>query len=246
MRLDGRVALITGAARGIGKAVALTMADRGADIILNDVTVDSLKDVMDAIKSKGRRAWAFAANVADREAVRDMVARACQATSRIDILVNNAGITRDAVLLKMTEAQWDEVIAVNLKGVFNCSQAVAEVMVNNNYGRIITISSIAGQMGNIGQANYSATKAGVIGLTKTLAKELARYSITANAIAPGVIDTEMIQTIPDKVKEFFLKQIPAGRFGRPEEIGFLAAFLASDEAAYITGQVIACNGGWYM
>lgn len=246
MSLQSKVALITGSGRGLGKAMALLLANEGADIIINDVNLEDAKTTAKEIEALGRRTMVSIASVTNREQVAQMFEEIKEKFGRLDILVNNAGITRDAIFLKMTEEQWDTVIDVNLKGIFNCTQFAAAMMKTQNYGKIVSMASVVGQMGNVGQANYSATKAGVIGITKTLSKELARYNVNVNAIAPGIIKTAMTDAIPEKVMEGMLQQIPLGRIGQPEDIAKLVRFLVSDDSQYITGQVIGCNGGWYV
>jgi len=242
MRLKDRIAVVTGSGRGIGEAIAMKMAEEGAHVVVSDVMVDDAERVAEAIRGMGRRALVVKTDVSNKESVQAMVDRTLQEFGRLDILVNNAGITRDALLHKMTEEQWDAVIAVNLKGVFLCSQAASRPMVEQQYGKIINISS-RGMLGNVGQANYSASKAGVAGLTRTLALELARYNINVNAVAPGFIDTPMTQAIPDKVKEKFISSIPLRRIGQPRDIANVVTFLATEEASYVTGQVIFVCGG---
>jgi 3-oxoacyl-(acyl-carrier-protein) reductase len=246
MRLNGKVAIITGAGRGIGRGVAVAMALDGAKVVVTDVNLDNCQAVKREIEGLGRQAIAVKCDVSQRDEVAAMVAEAAKAFGKIDILVNNAGITRDGMITDLTDEQWDGVMSVNLKSMFLCIQAVLNYMAPQQSGRIVNISSITGEMGNIGQTNYAAAKAGAIGMTKSLSKELARKQITINAIAPGFIDTEMTQAVPDKVKEFFIKQIPLGRMGKPSDIAAACVFLASDEADYITGQVLRVNGGWYV
>lgn len=246
MKLESRVALVTGAGRGLGKETALTLAMEGADIIINDVNMADAQQTAAEIQAIGRKTMVSTANVCKREEVEQMFAEIKEKFGRLDILVNNAGITRDSLLLKMTDDQWNLVLDVNLTGVFLCTQCAAAMMKEQNFGKIVNLSSTAGQMGNVGQVNYSATKAGVIGMTKTLAKELARYNINVNAIAPGIIKTPMTATIPEKVMEEMLKQIPLGKIGLPEDIANAVKFLVTEDSKYITGQIIACNGGLYI
>ena len=244
MVLNGRTAVVTGASRGIGRAIALVLAQRGACVVVNYAgRADAAAEVAEAIRSAGGRALVFQANVADPDEAAALVKAANSEFGRIDILVNNAGITRDNLILRMKEDDWDAVLEVNLKGAFNCTRAAARVMVKNHYGRIINISSVVGLTGNSGQANYCAAKAGLLGFTKAMAKELGSRSITVNAVAPGFITTEMTVGLPEEVKEKMLAQVPLKRFGGPGEVGELVAFLASDAAAYITGQTIAIDGG---
>lgn len=242
MRFAGKVAIITGSARGLGAATALRLASEGADIVVNDLSADAAEKTAGEIRALGRKAVISAHDVSDVQQARAMAEEAKKALGKIDILVNNAGITRDAMFHKMTEEQWDQVIRVNLKGVFAATQACIPSMVERKYGKIVNLASIA-WLGNLGQTNYSATKAGVVGMTRTLAIELSRHTINVNAIAPGFIDTQMTQAIPADVKEKFLQRIPMKRMGKPEEIASLIAFLASDEASYITGQILQIDGG---
>ncbi|MDY6987157.1 MAG: 3-oxoacyl-[acyl-carrier-protein] reductase [Thermodesulfobacteriota bacterium] len=243
-----QVVVITGGSRGIGRAIALRMAGPETKIGFNY----SRQDTTDAdeatglIEKAGGSAYSARVNVASVEEVRQFFSQIVEKWGRVDVLVNNAGITADGLLVRMKEADWDRVLAVNLKGAFNCMQAVAKVMMKQRSGHIVNISSVVGVMGNAGQANYTASKGGLIALTKTAAKELAPRGITVNAVAPGFIDTAMTVDLPDKAKEAMLAQVPLGRMGRPEEIAEVVAFLASYKAAYITGQVIHVNGGMYM
>lgn len=246
MNFSGKTALITGAGSGIGKAIAMFLAEHGADIVVNDISARDGAAAVEEIETLGRRALASGANVAMLDEVREMFEQVKVTFRRVDILVNNAGITRDGFLLKMTEADWDQVIDVNLKGVFNCCKYGGAMMADQQYGKIINIASASAQIGNIGQANYAASKGGVISLTKTLAKELARYNINVNGVAPGFIETPMTQAVPDKVREYLVKQIPLARAGRPEDIAHAVAFLASEMSSYITGQIVSCNGGMYV
>lgn len=245
--LSGRVAFITGASRGIGRAIALTLSKAGTDIAGIDLNLDELKSAMKMIEDDtGRKAIAVQADVADPASVAKGVEEAIKVLGRIDILVNNAGITRDNILLRMKDEEWDRVIKINLTGTFNCTKAVIKGMVKNRSGRIISIASVVGAMGNVGQANYAASKAGIIGFTKSIAREYANRGITANAIAPGFIETHMTKALSEEVRDALIKQIPMGRLGMPEDVAHVVEFLASDEAAYITGQVIHVNGGMYM
>lgn len=246
MDFQGKIALVTGSGSGIGREIALLLAKNGANIVVNDVSEANAEATAKDIREMGREALAAFANVADAKAVNEMFSQLKSQFGKVDILVNNAGITRDNFLLKMSEEEWDQVIDVNLKGVFNCCKSAAAMMVESNYGKIVNISSASGQMGNIGQVNYAASKGGVISITKTLAKELARNNINVNAVSPGFIDTPMTGEVPDKVKDFLVKQIPLGRPGTPSDIANAVAFLASDLSSYITGQIIACNGGIYV
>lgn len=247
MRLCGKVALVTGAGRGLGKAIAMRLSEEGAKVVIADLAEESCRAVQEEIAKKGGEALAIACDVGKREQVEPLFAKIVEAFGTIDILINNAGITRDALLNDLTDDQWDAVMNVNLKSMFLCTQLATRIMSEQKAsGKIVNIASIAGEMGNPGQTNYAASKAGVIGMTKSLAKELAKKNICVNAIAPGFIDSEMTQAVPDKVKEYFIKQIPLGRMGKPAEIAAACVFLASSEADYITGQVLRVNGGWYL
>ncbi|HZG17424.1 MAG TPA: 3-oxoacyl-[acyl-carrier-protein] reductase [Candidatus Bathyarchaeia archaeon] len=245
--LNGKVALVTGASRGIGKAIALQLAEAGADVIVNYAGSEgAAADTVAKIKELGRNAIMVKANVANSDEVETMFKAGLDQFGHIDILVNNAGITRDNLIMRMKEEEWDDVISTNLKGVFNCIKAATRPMMKQRFGRIINITSVVGVLGNPGQANYVAAKAGVIGLTKTTARELASRNITVNAVAPGFIDTEMTAVLPDEVKTGMLGQIPLGRLGQPEEIAKVVTFLASDAASYMTGQTLHVDGGMYM
>jgi 3-oxoacyl-[acyl-carrier protein] reductase len=241
MSLADRVAIVTGGGRGIGRAIALRLAEAGANIVVNDI--EPVEAVIKEIKAMGRQALPVVADVSSASEVERMVAEAISAYGRIDILVNNAGIARDQLLLRMTEEDWDRVLAVDLKSVFLCTRAVLKYMVKQRWGRIISLSSIAGIMGNPGQASYAAAKAGIIGFTRTVAKEVASRGITVNAIAPGFIDTEMTRHLKADWKDELKKQIPLGRLGSPGDVAEAVAFLASDAASYITGQVLVVDGG---
>lgn len=240
MRVLGKVAIVTGAARGIGAEMAVRLAEEGADVCVCDIS--DVNVTAEKVSALGRKALALKVDVSDRAQVQAMVDEVASRFGRVDILVNNAGINRDATIKNMTEAQWDAVINVNLKGTFNCIQAVLPHMSEQKYGKIISLASRAA-MGNFGQANYSASKAGIMGLTRTAALELARYNINVNAIAPGYIDTEMTRGVPDEVRERVIKAIPLQRIGTPRDVANLVLFLASDEASYITGQTIFICGG---
>jgi 3-oxoacyl-(acyl-carrier-protein) reductase len=246
MSRDSQVALVTGAGRGIGQAIAVTLAKEGAYIVVNDMDLDSAKQTAEMIHSIGSKTLVSFANIVMRSEVEAMFDSIKNQFGRLDILINNAGITRDNLLVKMSEDEWDQVMAVNLKGVFNCTQFAAKMMVEQNAGKIVNVSSASGQMGNVGQVNYATSKAGLIGMTKTLAKELARFNINVNAIAPGFINTPMTAQVPDKVKDKIKANIPLNRFGQPEDVAKGVKFLVSEESDYITGQVIACNGGLYI
>jgi 3-oxoacyl-[acyl-carrier protein] reductase len=244
--LEGKVALITGGARGIGKEIALTFAKEGCGINICDVSDENLKKTKEQMFSQGVEANEFKVDVTNHREVENMINIILDKSKKIDILVNNAGITRDALLVRMTEEDWDAVINVNLKGVFNCSKVVSKVMMKQKSGRIINIASIIGLMGNSGQANYAASKAGIIGVTKSLAKELGLRNINVNAIAPGYIQTNMTAKLSDDIKKEMLNQIPLGRFGLSVDIANLALFLAAPASDYITGQVIQVDGGMLM
>ncbi|MGG3451367.1 3-oxoacyl-[acyl-carrier-protein] reductase [Domibacillus aminovorans] len=247
MNLDGKIALVTGASRGIGKAIALELARLGADVVINYAgNEQKARDVSEEIKAMGRRSFIIQCDISDSDAVQSMVKETVDQFGRLDILVNNAGITRDNLLMRMKEQEWDDVIDTNLKGVFLCTKAVTRQMMKQRSGRIINISSVVGRIGNAGQANYTAAKAGVIGLTKASARELAARGITVNAIAPGFIATDMTDELPIEAKEQLIGQIPLGTLGEVEDIAAAAAFLASNGAKYITGQVIGVDGGMAM
>lgn len=249
MRLENKVALVTGASRGIGAGIAKKLAAEGADIVINYVGEANLADaqvLQKELEALGRRVLLIDANVADFNAAAAMVDEAVVKLGRIDILVNNAGINRDTLLLRMKEEDWDAVLAVDLKGVFNVTKAAVKYMMKQRYGRIISISSVVGVAGNAGQVNYAAAKAGVIGLTKSVAKEVASRNITANAIAPGFIRTPMTAKMPEVAVEAALKTIPLGRMGEAEDIAKAVVFLASEDADYITGQILHVDGGMLM
>lgn len=246
MILKDKIALVTGAAQGIGKAIALRLANSGADLAVLDMNLEKAEETAKEIEKLGRRAIALKANVASLQEAETIMDETVARLGAIHILVNNAGITRDALILRMKEEEWDAVIDVNLKGTFNCTKAAVRYMSKQRYGRIVNIASIVGEMGNAGQANYSASKAGVIALAKTIAREFAIRNITCNAVAPGFIETAMTQALPEKVREELAKQIPMGRLGAPEDVAEGVLFLVSDAANYITGQVLNINGGMYM
>ncbi len=246
MDLTGKSALITGAAQGIGRVIALELARHGADVVISDVNEAALQDAVVEIGQTGRRAVAVTGNVVQAADCDAMVKACIEAFGKIDIMVNNAGITRDTVLLRMKEEQWDQVIAVNVKGTFNCTKAAIRPMFRAKSGRIINISSVTGAMGNPGQANYSASKAAVMGFTKSIAREYASSGITVNAVAPGFIKTAMTDAIPEKDRDAMIAMIPSQKLGLPEDVAALVCFLAGDQAGYITGQVIHINGGLYM
>jgi 3-oxoacyl-[acyl-carrier protein] reductase len=240
------VALITGAAQGIGKSVALLLAQNGADIVVSDINLEKAEETAKEIESIGSKAIAIKVDVANLKDVERMVESILEKFGKIDILVNNAGITRDKLILRMTEEDWDAVLNVNLKGTFNCTKAVVRHMAKQRSGKIVSIASVVGEMGNAGQVNYSASKAGVIGLTKTIAREFAQRRINVNAIAPGYIETPMTEVLPEKVKEELKRLIPMERLGKPEDVAEAVLFLVSEESNYITGQVLNVNGGIYM
>ena len=245
--LSGKVAFVTGASRGIGRATALRLAQDGAKVALNFASnVSKAEEVKREIEAAGSEAMLMQGDVSKLDVVTELVGKTVDAWGRLDILVNNAGIARDNLLLKMSEDDFDKVIATNLKGVFNCTKAVTKIMMKQRGGRIVNMSSVVALRGNVSQANYAAAKAGIIGLTKSAARELASRGVTVNAVAPGFIDTDMTAALSEKVKEVMLKEIPAGRMGTPEDVANAVAFLVSDQAAYITGQVLSVNGGLVM
>jgi len=244
---DNKVAFITGASRGIGYAIAEALANDGVDIAGIDINISELQSAMKVLgDNTGRSTLAVQADVGDFASMENAAAEVNKVFGKINILVNNAGITRDNLILRMKDSEWDDVMRINLTGTFNCTRAVIKGMVKNRYGRIISIASIVGLMGNVGQANYAASKAGIIGFTKSIAREYANRGVTANAIAPGFIETDMTRKLPEDVKKILLSQIPMGKLGMPEDVADAVRFLASDEAKYITGQVINVNGGMYM
>jgi 3-oxoacyl-[acyl-carrier protein] reductase len=245
--LEGKVALVTGASRGIGRAIAISLAQAGANVAVNYAgNENAAADVVAHIASLGRKAIKIRANVSKSDEVDAMVKLTLETFGQLDILVNNAGITRDNLIMRMKDDEFDEVINTNLKGVFNCVRSVTRTMMKQRSGRIINISSVVGALGNPGQANYVAAKAGVIGLTKSAARELASRGITVNAIAPGFITTDMTDKLTDEMKAQLLQQIPLARFGQPDDIARTVLFLASDEASYMTGQTLHIDGGMYM
>lgn len=244
MKLENKIALITGGAKGIGRSIALKLAEEGANVLIADVE-DAIKTV-DEIKANGRMSGCYKLNVTNSAEVDKIIEQIIGEHGKIDVLVNNAGITRDNLFLRMKEYEWDQVIAVNLKGVFNCTKAVLKYMIKERSGKIVNISSVVGRVGNVGQANYSASKAGVIGFTKTIAREVASRGINVNAIAPGFIDTDMTKKLPEKAKEQVLAGIPFKKMGEVEDVANLVCFLVTDEAKYITGQVINVDGGLAM
>lgn len=245
--LSGKVALITGGGKGIGAAIAKEMAVQGATVIINySHSEEAAKHLKEEIQAMGRQAEIYGCNVADFEQVKTMISDVVKAHKRLDILVNNAGVTKDGLLMRMNEDDFDYVMDVNLKGTFNCIQQVTRQMMKQRCGRIINLSSVVGLYGNAGQVNYAASKAGIIGMTKSAAKELGSRGITVNAIAPGFIQTEMTDVLSNDMKEQMLKSTTLGRFGQVEDIAYTAAFLASDRAGYITGQVLCVDGGIRM
>ena len=247
LSLEGRVALVTGASRGIGRAIALELARRGAAVIVNyNHSKDAAGEVVKQIESLGGRAQAVHADVSDYKQAQDLVKATVEAFGSIDILVNNAGITRDNLIMMLSEDDWDIVQDTNLKSTFNCSKAAVRQMMRKRFGRVVNITSVSGQMGNAGQTNYSASKAGQIGFTKALAREVASRNITVNSIAAGYIETDIWEKVPEELRQAALSIIPLGRKGQPEEIAYCVAFLASDQAAYITGQILGVDGGMVM
>ncbi len=245
--LSNRVAVVTGASRGIGKAIALELARRGAKVVINYLRNEqAAAEVLEEIRKMGGEATTYQADVSQSDQSQGLIKNSVEQYGKIDILVNNAGITRDTLIMMMSEEDWDIVQAINLKGTFNCSKAAVRYMMRQKYGRIINITSVSGQIGNAGQCNYSASKAGQIGFTKALAREVASRNITVNAIAAGYIETDIWENVPQEMKEAFLQLIPLGRKGQPEEVAYAVAFLASDQAAYITGQILGVDGGMAM
>lgn len=246
MDFTDKTFIITGASQGIGKITAMALAEQNAHVLLVDIQKDKLDQVAEEISSGNGKAEAYEADVSRMDQVMDMLNEMLSRHGTIHGLVNNAGITRDGLLMRMKEDDWDAVLRVNLKGVFNLTKALIRHLAGNRYGRIVNVSSVVGQMGNAGQTNYSASKAGVIGFTKSLAREVASRGVTVNAVAPGYIATDMTEKLAQSVKDDFINIIPMKRFGKPEEVASVIQFLLSDEAAYVTGQVIGINGGMYM
>jgi 3-oxoacyl-[acyl-carrier protein] reductase len=247
LSLENKVAVVTGGSRGIGAAVAIELASRGAAVVVNyNSSPDAANDVVKKIEAAGGKAAAFQADVSDFKQAEGLIKFSVETFGDLSILVNNAGITRDTLIMMMSEADWDSVIATNLKSTFNCSKAAVKHMMRKRTGRIVNMASVAGQMGNPGQVNYSASKGGQIAFTKSLAREVAARNITVNAIAPGFVDTEILDAMSPEILEAALKMVPLGRKAKPEEIGYAVAFLASDQAAFITGQVLAVDGGMAM
>jgi 3-oxoacyl-[acyl-carrier protein] reductase len=245
-RFEGRVSIVTGASQGIGETVALDLAAEGATLILVDVQKDKLEAVARTIRASGGRADVHQADVADAARAQQVAEAVLAAHGRIDHLVNNAGITKDALLMRMREEDWDAVLAVNLKGIFNYSKAVVRAMAGARYGRIVNIASVVGLMGNAGQVNYAASKAGAVAFAKSLAREVAARGVTVNCVAPGYITTAMTEGLPEEVKKAFLDLVPMKKFGLPKDVASAVKFLLSEDASYITGQVINVNGGMYM
>lgn len=246
LSLEGKISLITGGARGIGKEIALRFAKEGSNIAICDVNIELLEQTAEEIRGMDREVLVFKADVTSLTEVQDMLDKILDKFKKLDILINNAGITRDNLVLRMSEEDWDRVIAVNLKGTFVCIKAASKIMLKQRFGKIVNLASIIGIMGNIGQANYSASKAGIIGLTKSVAKELAPRGVCVNAIAPGFIKTEMTAKLPEEIQKKMLSVIPLGRFGEPKDVADLALFLSSESSSYITGQVIQIDGGMLM
>ena len=245
-QLTDQIALITGAGRGIGRAIALVFAAAGADIVCADCNAENAQKVAEEVRALGRKAWAHTVDVADGAAVAAAAEKILAETGRVDILVNNAGVTRDGLLMRLSEADWDTVLDINLKGAFLFTQALSRAFLKQRSGRIINISSVIGLIGNAGQCNYAASKAALLGLTKSAAKEFASRGVTVNALAPGFIETDMTASLPAELKAELLKRIPLNRFGRPEDVAQGALFLAGPDACYVTGQVLAIDGGMVM
>jgi len=245
---DSRTVIITGGSKGIGRSVAYRFAEENARIVLIhfDPSDDACNETLDQLKAKGIKADGYRADISSFEVADQLFRELLEEHDKIDVLVNNAGITRDTLLLRMSEEMWDDVLRVNLKSVFNCTKAVIRAMIQQRSGAIVNISSVVGQIGNFGQSNYAASKAGIMGFTKSIAREVAGRGINVNAVAPGFIDTEMTEVIPEKAKENFLRQIPFGKMGKPGDVAEAVYWLCSDAASYITGQVIHVNGGLYM
>jgi 3-oxoacyl-[acyl-carrier protein] reductase len=244
--LEGQVAVVTGAGRGIGRAIALKLAEAGADVACVSRTEANSNKVADEVRGLGRKAWAYAVDVADADAVKSMCEALVKETTRVDVLVNNAGVTRDGLLMRMSEADWDIVLSTNLRGAFVMTKALTRTFVKQRAGRIINIASVIGLMGNAGQANYAASKAGLIGFTKSVARELGGRSVTANAIAPGFIETDMTAALGEDARTELQQRIPLGSLGQAEDIAHAALFLAGPGGRYITGQVLTVDGGMVM
>jgi 3-oxoacyl-[acyl-carrier protein] reductase len=244
--MSDKVAIVTGASRGIGRLIAIALAGQGVKVVVSARNIEALQSLTAEIKAQGGEALPVAGDVALEDDANNLIKQAVAAYGQVDILINNAGITRDGLLLRMKDADWDAVLDTNLKGAFHCIRAVAKFMSKQRSGRIINISSVVGEMGNPGQANYCASKAGLLGLTKSVARELARRNVTVNAITPGFIVTDMTDDMTDNAREALTEQIPLGRLGESEDVANAVLFLASDQSAYITGQVLGVNGGMYM
>ena len=244
--LNGNTAIVTGAGRGIGRDIALSLARQGADVAVLDVDIEGAKETAGLIEEAGQGALAVKCNVADYAGVQECVKEVLSWRDQVHILVNNAGITRDNLLLRMGEEEWNMVISINLTGTFNMTKVVTKHMFKKRYGRVVNIASVIGQMGNAGQSNYAASKAGIIGFTKSVAKEFAPRGVTANAIAPGFIDTPMTAVLPENVQEQMRSMIPLGRFGTGDDVANVVLFLVSEQGGYVTGQVINCDGGMVM
>jgi 3-oxoacyl-[acyl-carrier protein] reductase len=246
MNLSGKVAIVTGSGQGIGREIALKLAEQGANIVVSDINAATAGEVAAEIKAKNQRSIAITTDITIQEDVTGLVNQTISDLGRIDILVNNAGITRDTLLMRMSSDDWDQVLTTNLKGAFLCTQAVVRLMLKQRWGRIVNIASVVGLIGNAGQANYAAAKAGLIGLTKSTAREVASRGVTVNAIAPGFIETEMTKVLSDNAKQEFLRQIPLGFAGSPIDVANAVAFLVSEEARYITGHILNVDGGMVM
>ncbi len=245
--LEGRVAVVTGASRGIGRAIAELLAQRGADVACGDRLVEQAEETAAAIaEATGRRTGGCLVDVADHQSAQEFISCAIEDFGKIDFLINNAGITRDNLIMRINEGDWDDVIDVNLKGAYNCCKAIVRPMMKQRFGRIVNITSVVGLSGNAGQANYAASKAGLIGFTKSLARELGSRNITVNAVAPGYVTTALTDVLPDEIKDASIKATPLGRLGVPEDVAGAVAFFVSDDAAYITGQVLSVDGGMVM
>jgi 3-oxoacyl-[acyl-carrier protein] reductase len=246
MDLTGKRAVVTGAGQGIGKAIALKLAQQGADVIVDDINPETAPRVAQEIQALGRKAVAVIADVAKRDHVERIIQTAIKELGGIDILVNNAGIARSNVLARLKEDQWDEVLNVDLKGIFYCTQTAVPFMMKQRWGKVVSISSIYGRIGAMGDANYAAAKSAIVGFTKSIARELARYNINVNAIMPGLIDTPLLRGIPEKYLNPMIAEVPLKRVGRPEDIANVAAFLASEDSSYMTGAILEVTGGWNM
>jgi 3-oxoacyl-[acyl-carrier protein] reductase len=244
--LTGRVAIVTGASRGIGRAISLALAGCGATLVVTDILSDAVTAFARELQEQGRTAVPFTLDVTNPASIESTVSAVLERFDRVDILVNNAGIARDQLLMRMKREEWDLVLGLNLTGAFACTQAILRTMLKQRSGRIISISSVVGQMGNAGQTNYAASKAGLIGFSKALAREVAARSVTVNVVAPGLIDTDMTRALPEATRAEWASKVPLARFGTAEDVAAAVCFLASDEASYITGQVLAVNGGMYM